>query len=64
MIETTMGKLIDIFIKQFVILAYQNDLDDPEVIGSFNDRKEAQLWIEERYLKDVKKYVITFLVPK
>lgn len=61
MVTVKMGDLVDMFIKQFVVLSFQEDLI--EVIGPFNSREEAQIWSSENFShKDETAHRVTYLV--
>lgn len=51
-VDVTMGDLIDLSIKHWVVLSYQEELDEPEVIGPFDSQKEAQVWSSENFMID------------
>jgi hypothetical protein len=51
MAEVTVGDLLDWVDKdrEWVVLSYQEGLDEPEVIGTFQTRKDAQVWSSEHF---------------
>lgn len=66
MINTTMGDLIDMFTKYWAVLSYQEELDEPEVIGPFKSQKEAQLWSEENFnfKQEIRHKVVWMVTPR
>jgi hypothetical protein len=64
MINTDMGKLIDMFIDKWVVISYQPDLDKPEIIGPFHSQADAQLWSSEHFsVKEEIRHQVTYLIP-
>lgn len=60
---TTMGDLIDYFVKNWVVLSYQAELEKPEVIGLFPTQAAAQLWSSEHFdSKAELRHQVTWLV--
>ncbi len=62
-LTVTMGDLVDTFVKKWVVISYQPNLDKPEIIGPFDSQKEAQVWSSEHFSsKDEIRHQVTYLI--